>query len=281
MSTEASHDLSSVTYASNARAPLILPWRGSCSIGLAGEGPDQGIVLAGHQPVVVRHRFQPLPLPLLVQLLQHRRGEQLGQPRHPASVPTSDRGDPATRPLCGDRRQACLRGTLARTDCPLHVDVANAGDIGAGPWIGPIGRRRSSPTGSAHRRRSWSVGAPGPSFAGPLGLDQVHRPRGAVPDVGGHPLDHRPRAGRSGPLPANLLRGTHRRGRCRALPPRPRAASCHTARGPAGRARNPGRRGPRRARRAPRRRPASWSRFPGTAPAPAAGARQGEPAESG
>jgi hypothetical protein len=54
---------------------------------LAGERPHERIGLPGHQAVVVGHRVEPLPLPLLLQSRQRRRGEQLGRPRHWTSVP--------------------------------------------------------------------------------------------------------------------------------------------------------------------------------------------------
>src|SRR5215203_4462825 len=51
-------------------------------------GPSrQSIELPGHQTVEVGHRFKPLPLPLLLLSLKHRRREQLGDPRHPTRVP--------------------------------------------------------------------------------------------------------------------------------------------------------------------------------------------------
>jgi hypothetical protein len=86
--------------------PLDASAQGIVQLGLAGERLDQSIVLAGHQTVEVGDRFELLPLPLLLQPLHDRRGEQLGDPRHSISVP-----QPTTPPQ-GDSRGARRPGAM-------------------------------------------------------------------------------------------------------------------------------------------------------------------------
>ena len=54
---------------------------------LAGERLDQRIGLPGHQTVEVRHRLELVQPPLLLESRERRRREQLGDERHPTSVP--------------------------------------------------------------------------------------------------------------------------------------------------------------------------------------------------
>jgi hypothetical protein len=69
-----------------ARA-LDPPAHGVVQLGLAGERVGQGTELPGPQAVVVGHGFKLVPLLLIQHSRQRRRREQLGDPRHPVSVP--------------------------------------------------------------------------------------------------------------------------------------------------------------------------------------------------
>jgi hypothetical protein len=76
------------------RAPDA-PAYGMVQLGLAGKRPDQRIELPGQQTVEERHGYK-VALPLLLDLLQRRRREQLGDPRHRRSVPYP--GEPKSLP---------------------------------------------------------------------------------------------------------------------------------------------------------------------------------------
>jgi hypothetical protein len=97
---------------------LDAPAHGVVQLRLAGEGFDQRIGLAGHQTGEVGNGHELVVAPLVLELCEHRRREQLGDPRHPRSVPYPVRcgqscpearrvyGAPTGRPGRG-RRRAC------------------------------------------------------------------------------------------------------------------------------------------------------------------------------
>jgi hypothetical protein len=60
---------------------------GVVHLGLGGEGLDQRIGLPGQQTVEVRHRHKLVQPPFVLESRKRRRREQLGEERHPTSVP--------------------------------------------------------------------------------------------------------------------------------------------------------------------------------------------------
>jgi hypothetical protein len=60
---------------------------GVVQLGLGGKRLDQRIRLPGHQTVEVGHRHKLVQPPFVLEPRKRRRGEQLGEERHPTSVP--------------------------------------------------------------------------------------------------------------------------------------------------------------------------------------------------
>jgi hypothetical protein len=67
------------------RAAASCPAQRMLQLGLAGKRVDQRAELTSNQPVEVRDVYD-LSLLLLFEPLEHRSGEQLGEPWHPKSV---------------------------------------------------------------------------------------------------------------------------------------------------------------------------------------------------
>ena len=105
---------------------------------LAGERLDQRIRLPRQQAVEVRDGHEPVPPPRVQQPLQRRCGEQLGHPRHDASV--AQLADPLGTPTW-PRRRAAARRRHRRARRRRHAAAPAAG------------RRRIAHRGRAARAR--------------------------------------------------------------------------------------------------------------------------------
>ena len=150
----------SATNALNARLALDPPAYRVMHLGLAGERLDQRIGLAGHQAVEEGHGDERVPPPLVQELLQHRRAEQLGDPRHAGSVPHR-REHPGesprtTRPLSPVPPRGAGRSVAA---CPLHA-ASSSSQLPPPPSPSRSPAAPSTTTARAPRRRATSPRSP-------------------------------------------------------------------------------------------------------------------------
>src|SRR6186713_1234990 len=91
----------------------------------------------------------------------------------------------------GHGRQTGLGCPPARADRTIHMNVADTGDVAAGPVDGSHGPAQvGAEAGEAAQAEAGPVGAARPLLSGPVDLDVIDRLERSRPDVLRHPFQH-------------------------------------------------------------------------------------------